>query len=341
MSDRRAFHVRAPSLLRNHPVVAACTGAAVVVVTPQLNGALPGLAGNVVVCVLAYGCGSHASLREGSLAVVALMVALQVQMGFSEFPNVEIAFTTVGPLWVGHQVRRRSQLVSTLADRSRELEAEQDAFVRLAVRRERARIARELHDIVAHHLAVIVVQAGAGRMARLGSSERAAERLSTIREAGGQALAEMARLVDILHTDDSDKRDAAAKLQLLLDEAKASGLAVRVVPLPLGAELPAEIEDNAYRIVREGLTNAIKHAPGAEVQIRLALRDDKLEVEVHDSGGKRPTPLADTGSGLGLIGMRERVESTEGTLEAGPDPDGGWRLRATLPVVSPTVLPSR
>ena len=107
---------------------------------------------------------------------------MQVNAGFSEFPNVEILFPTLVPFWVGYQVRLQSSLVRRLAGRTRELNDEQAAFAELSVRRERARIARELHDIVAHHLAVVVVQAGAGRMAALGPSQRAPERFAVIRQ---------------------------------------------------------------------------------------------------------------------------------------------------------------
>ena len=111
---------------------------------------------------------------------------MQVNAGFSEFPNVEIALPTLVPFWVGYQVRLKSSLVRRLAGRTRELNDEQAAFAELSVRRERARIARELHDIVAHHLAVVVVQAGAGRMAALGPSQRASERFAVIRQSCDQ-----------------------------------------------------------------------------------------------------------------------------------------------------------
>jgi signal transduction histidine kinase len=321
-------------VLRTHPVAAAWAVAVVVVASPSFNGRFPVFAGDLVIVALAYACGAHASLRQGGSAVLALIVALQVRMGFSEFPNVEIAFATVGPLWVGYQVRLRTQLVTRLADRTRELKDEEDAFARLAVRRERARIAHELHDIVAHHLAVIVVQAGAGRVARHAPNARTAERFSTIRQSGAQALAEMARLVDILHADDSGDRGALGTLRLLVDQAQASGLDVHVTSLPSDLPLPPEIGEHAYRIVREGLTNAIKHAPGSDVHVRLALHHNDLEIDVHDGGSSNAGRLAHTGSGLGLIGMRERIESIGGTVDAGPERDGGWRLHAVLPTTA-------
>jgi len=297
--------------------------------------------GILVTCALSYACGAYASVRAGGLAVAGLIVALQVGMGFSEFPNVEIGFGTVIPFWVGRQVGLRSALVSKLAERTRELAREQDAFAQLAVRRERARIARELHDIVSHHLAVIVVQAGAGRIAAQSPRHRAQERLETIRHSGLQALTEMGRLVDLLHAEDLHERDASDRWRALVAQARAGGVDVQLIPLPSDVQLPHEIEDNAYLIAREGLTNAIKHAPGARVTVRIELHGDELEIGVRDSGSRHESGLLDTGAGLGLIGLRERLEHTGGTLQAGPDPGGGWRLLATLPIALPALTPTR
>jgi signal transduction histidine kinase len=198
------------------------------------------------------------------------------------------------------------------------------------VRRERARIARELHDIVAHHLAVIVVQAGAGRTASDASAWRAGERFAGIREAGEQALAEMARLIDVLHADD----DAAEghSLEVLIERAEAGGLALEVTGLPRDVALPAPVQDAAYRVVQEGLTNALKHASASAVAVRLGVADAALEIDVRNAAGAPPSALARTGAGLGLTGMRERVEALGGTLDAGPDHDGNWRLFARLPL---------
>jgi signal transduction histidine kinase len=344
MPDRGALARRVLSrplsVLRTRPVAYTVGVAGVVLVAPNPGGA-SSAAAVLLACALAYSCGAHATLAKGGVAVAALIVAMQVNMGFSQFPNVEILFPTLVPFWVGYQVRLRSSLVSRLAERTRELHQEHAAFAALAVRRERARIARELHDIVAHHLAVVVVQAGAGRMATLGATRKQTERFVVIRQSCDQALAEMARLVDILHTNGTAGSVASDPWRRLVDHARAGGVKLRITPLPLDAPLPPEIEAEAYRIVREGLTNTIKHAPGAEVEIRLRRRDHDLEIEVHDHGPRTAARAGDTGAGLGLIGVRERVESIGGTLEAGPGRDGGWRLRATLPVAPSAVIPAR
>ena len=321
-------------VLRTHPVAGTCVAAVLMLAVRRVDG-FPDFAGDLVICALAYSCGAHASLRDGGLAVAALIVAMQVGMGFSEFPNIEIAFATVGPFWVGYQVRLRTSAVTRLADRTRDLHDEHDAFAQLSVRRERARIARELHDIVAHHLAVIVVQAGAGRVAGSSSSEHTTQRFAAIRQSGGQALDEMARLVDILHADDGLADAPTDRWATLLAEARAGGLDVQITPPAPEPGLPPEVADAVYGIVREGLTNAIKHAPRARVDVRLAVTGEDVEIEVSDDGGAGPSALARTGAGLGLVGMRERLESIGGTLQAGPRGDRGWCLSACVPLTVP------
>jgi signal transduction histidine kinase len=319
---------------RSHPVVAVAVAAVALlgVAGTDLKGDFPPVGAAPVMFILAYSCGAHAPFRLGLAAIVGLIAAMQVSVGFADFPNVEILFITIPPWWVGWEVGRRRRLVSELDERTRELEAEEETFVALSVRRERARIAGELHDIVAHHLAVIVVQAGAGRMALTAEGTAPAERLASIRQSGNQALAEMSRLVDIIHADSGAGRDGGDRLRALMERAQAAGLDVDVTPLPGRLRLPADIEDDALRVVQEGLTNAMKHAPGARVSIRLALSGDSLEIEVRDRGGSTAAGLAQTGAGLGLSGMRERIESLGGSLEAGPCPEGGWRIDAWLPV---------
>jgi signal transduction histidine kinase len=176
-------------------------------------------------------------------------------------------------------------------------------------------------------------------MAAPGPADRAADRFRTIRQSGGQALAEMARLVDILHTDVSEY--GGTRLRMLLDRADAGGLRLRATPLPPYVRLPAEVEDVAYHVVQEGLTNAMKHAPGTEVQVRLTAAAGCLEVEVRNERASVASPLAGTGAGMGLAGMRERVESLAGELTAEPVNSGGFRVQARLPLAARELSPSR
>jgi signal transduction histidine kinase len=241
---------------------------------------------------------------------------------------VPLALATAGPWLAGFAIRGRQALLDSLSTRTRELEDEQDNLARLSVQGERARIARELHDIVAHHLAVIVVQAGAGRVAP-GEQDEATERFARIRQSGEQALAEMERLVDLLQADPAE--EGGHRIDLLLDQAQAAGLRLSASRLPPDLSLSPEAERLAYRVVQEGLTNAMKHAPGSEVSLRVSATAGELEIELRNWGGEGRSSLAETGSGLGLRGLRERLEGLGGRLEAEPD-GGGWRLHADIPL---------
>ena len=317
----------APILVaRTRPVIATCATALLVVAAPEFTGHFPPAAfAYVLPVVLSYSCGTHATTRKGLLATLALAAALQIHLGFAEAPNLEIAIATLPPWWCGLEVSRRRRLVRELADRTRTLEAEEEAFIRLSVERERARIARDLHDIVSHHLALIVIQAGAGRLAEPWPAAVAADRFETIRTAGVEALTEAGQLIALLQPD---RRDLP-RLASLLDRARAIGAHVLVTPPDL--ELAPELEAVAYHVTREALTNAMKHAPGAALNIRLELEDRALTINIRNDTAAA-SPIAHTGSGLGLAGMRERIAALGGTLDAGQDSDGGFQLNATLPL---------
>jgi signal transduction histidine kinase len=276
----------------------------------------------VAACAVSFGCSAGLPLRPGALAVAALAAALAIA-GLDLIP---LALVSVAPWSAGRLLRSRRELVAALAERNRQLEAEREALAALAVRRERTRIAQELHDIVAHHLAVMVIQAGAGRVA----APDGGARLAGIREAGHEALAELEHLVALLRTDEDEARPR--RLDALLGQSRAAGVQVAYEPLPEGVRLAPVIEDGAYRVIQEALTNAMKHAAGSSVRVRLGVRAHELAIDVCDDGPVVPSPLAGSGLKLGLAGMRERVESLGGRLDAGPLPDGGWRLEARLPL---------
>jgi signal transduction histidine kinase len=278
------------------------------------------------VAALSFGCGAAPWARAGALGATLLWIALMALSGVPEGTWVPITYSLAGPWYAGRVVLTRRRLTRALDQRTRELEAERDAYARLAVRHERARVARELHDIVAHHLSIIAVTAAAGRM---GAPAEAGERFAGIAEAGERALAEMARLVQVLGDEPGDHR---AQLERLLDQATAAGLNVRATPLPREVELPHEVGATAHRVVQEGVTNALKHAAGADLHVLLAVRDGSLEVRVRDSGGRALPALRGTGAGLGLTGLRERTAAIGGRLDAAPAPGGGWQLRAELPM---------
>jgi signal transduction histidine kinase len=312
---------------RTHPAAGTCAAAAVIIAAPDPRGDFPPVILQILLpLVLSYSCGAHASTRGGLSATVALALAIQIHVGFAEAPNLEIAIATLPPWWIGRQVRRRRQLVRELTARTRELEAEEEAYIQLSVQRERARIARDLHDIVSHHLTLMVIQAGAGRLAEPWQADVAAARFATIRDAGVQALAEADRLVTMLQPDGT----APPRLAPLLKRAHSTG--ARIIVTPPHPALPSHIEAIAYRIVQEALTNAMKHAPGAAIEIHIGLGDGELAITVRNDTVTEASAIAHTGSGIGLAGMRERLTALGGSLDAGPEADGGFRVSARLPL---------
>jgi signal transduction histidine kinase len=188
-------------------------------------------------------------------------------------------FLTVGPWVAGRIVRSRQAMISELEQSTDALERQREAFARLAVRRERARIARELHDIVSHNMAVMVIQAGAGRVASAGDPAAAIQRFRQIRAAGQAVLAEMDQLVDVLGLHgDSGNPSTLGGVSKLVGQARAAGLDVTAEVLITDSFVPPEVEHAAYRAIQEGLTNVLKHAPGSHVELRLSTHGGELEI---------------------------------------------------------------
>jgi signal transduction histidine kinase len=247
------------------------------------------------------------------------------------------AVLVYGFSWVlGEFAGARRAYHSEVEARLRLLETERDQQATIAVVAERTRIARELHDVVAHAVSVIVVQAdGAGYAIRT-DPDLAETAVRTISETGREALVELRRLLDVLRSD-TDERDSRSPqpgvsvLPELVDKFRVVGLPTELTVRGDVAELPAAVGLGAYRIVQEALTNTLKHAgPEAEAQVRIVHGHDVLEVEVRDTGTLRPQPPAD--GSAGLRGMRERAAIYDGELYAGPAPDGGWRVHLVLPL---------
>ncbi|MGD3106634.1 sensor histidine kinase [Streptomyces sp. YGL11-2] len=246
--------------------------------------------------------------------------------------------------WVlGDSVRTRRAYWAQLEEKATRLEKEREAQSRIAVAAERARIARELHDVVAHNVSVMVVQADGAAYVLDAAPDQARQALETISGTGRQALAEMRRLLGVLRTGEQAEggeyvpQPGVEQLADLIDQVRGAGLPVdfRVVGEP--RSLPSSVELTAYRIVQEALTNARKHGgPGVSATVRLAYQDDDVDVLVEDDGrGAQHELYEDGGSdglGHGLIGMRERVGMVGGILDAGPRPGGGFRVSALLPL---------
>jgi signal transduction histidine kinase len=280
--------------------------------------------------LLAYSVGASASRWQSALAVVLLGAGLQIAVAQV---NPFVVVVTVGPWAVGLVVRSRRRLTEQLELRGRELEAEREVFAAEAVRYERARIARELHDIVAHSVSVMVIQASAGQRLTAADPALATEAFDSISEAAGQAEAEIARLVELLDHEPQPRGDDDMRLiGELVTRAGRAGLAVGCRFTGSFAGLADEAATAAYRVVQEGLTNASKHAPGAPIEVDIA--GEAAHVEVRVVNGPTVGPLSGLehiGSGTGLAGMRERVAACGGQLSAGPAAGGGWQVIARLP----------
>jgi signal transduction histidine kinase len=232
----------------------------------------------------------------------------------------------------GWVLRDRDRVAARLIERARELEEEREAYAQLSVRYERARIAAELHDIVAHAISVMVVQAGAGqRLARV-DPELSQEAFAAIADAAARAEQDMGRLVALL--GDEEAIGPAPDLRLieeLVARAAGSGLDVTLRLEGEREGLPAAAVEAAYRVVQESLTNALRYASGAHVHVLVRGDSEELLVEVVNDGTGAEGSLAGSGTGNGLRGLRERVGACAGQLEAGPTGDGGWRVTASLP----------
>lgn len=215
------------------------------------------------------------------------------------------------------------------------LETERDQQARLAVGEERARIARELHDVVAHAVSVIVVHADGAAYAVRTQPELAERAINTISATGREALTELRRLLGVLRSDGDESelvpQPSTQSLAELAERVRTIGVPVRLDLSGDLDDLPAGVGLGIYRIVQEALTNTIKHAgTGASAEVRVARVGDRVELDIADRGSGKA--LANVVGGNGLIGMRERANVFGGTLQAGPEPNGGWRVHAVLPV---------
>jgi signal transduction histidine kinase len=280
-------------------------------------------------CVV-YGLTVWTTTREFWIGFVGVALFDLVPLGSKERdPSGSVLFSVI-TLFVMLLIRR------VLGDRERRLrlaERERDVAAREAVVAERARIARELHDAIAHNVSMMVVQAGAERRVLEPEQESTREVLESVEEVGRGALTEMRRLVGMLRADEDDPlapQPGLADLPRLVAQVREAGLPVELAVEGEQRELPVGLELSAYRIVQEALTNALKHAGDARAIVRVRYLQDSLELEVVDDGAGAPDAAA--GGGHGLVGMRERVALYGGRFEAARRPTGGFTVRALLPV---------
>ena len=289
-----------------------------------------------------YASAAYTSRRDGRIAagiIAVMVVTTAVAIGEDVIGDVVFIGGMLFAVWgAATIVRSRQELATALAERTVELEHEREETAKLAVAEERARIARELHDVVAHNVSIMVVQAGAERRAIGDERPDTSEALATIEETGRAALAEMRRLLGMLRRSDDELALAPQPSLRHLDDLVAQ---VREAGMPVELRIEGEprpvapgIDLSAYRIVQEALTNALKHAGPAQALVTVRYGDRELDIEIADNGteaaGEAPA------GGHGLVGMRERVALFGGDLAAGQGADGGYAVHARLPLAGGT-----
>jgi signal transduction histidine kinase len=271
------------------------------------------------------------------------LAAVQLTPGKFDAPVVWVQFALIiGAAWLlGYFVGDRHVYAARLEERTAELEQAREELARRAVAEERLRLARELHDVVAHSMSVIAVQSGVGAHVAESRPEEVGKALSAIEATSRATLEELRRLLGVLRQDSEPQASLApvpglADLEGLLGEVAKAGLAVRLQVEGTPSPLPAGVDLSAYRIVQEALTNVVKHAGPAQAQVTIGYRDRDVTVEVTDDGRGAAAPTGDGrgGTGHGLVGMRERVAAFGGDLETGPRPGGGFRVAARLPLAA-------
>ncbi|WP_053917664.1 sensor histidine kinase [Brachybacterium sp. SW0106-09] len=314
---------------------------------------IPVVAGDVMTfyamfCAVAYGTTAvHLiGVAAGMLGVLVQASWFGIAALFGEYGGVgQAAITFVGlgiigtitiiAIWaLANLQRARVRQLALTRDRAEQAVREREQRTALAVADERARIAREMHDVVAHSLSVIIAQADGGRFVASQKPEKAVEVLGTIGETGRAALADMRSLLGVLRQEDETSfgpQPGPEQLPELLERVRAARLEVDLESEGSLDQLPSSVGMSVFRLVQEALTNVLKHAgPGASASVRLVRGAEGLVIEVVDDGqGTDPTS---DGLGHGLTGMRERMSVLGGTLQAGPLPSRGYRVRATVPL---------
>jgi signal transduction histidine kinase len=275
--------------------------------------------------------GRHRWVALGLSGAVAL--APWQFVSFNEGLNnvLVVGFLLVLPAVLGAWVRTRAELVAALVDRAERAEGEQQLRAREAVLAERARITREMHDVVGHRVSLMVLQAGAMDMAA-DDPERVRQLAGQLQDAGRRSLEELRQLIGLLQDDDAPlaPQPTLADLDELVEDSRRAGVEVTLTRLGEPREVHPTAGRTAYRVVQEALTNAGKHAPGGAVTITLDVRAAELVVTVLNRRATRPAAALPSG-GLGLLGLRERVRTVGGAFRAEPRLDGGFGVEAVMP----------
>jgi signal transduction histidine kinase len=289
----------------------------------------------VVVSGHTFSAGRREDLWPGIAWLVSLLGALELAVAISDATSDGVVPVTILVLagWAGGCALRENEVVAArLGERVRELDQEREAHAELSVRYERSRIAAELHDIVGHAISVMVVQAAAGQRLAARDPALAGETFANIAGAARRAEADIGRLVALL--GDEHAIGTAPDLSLVEDlvaRAAENGLDITLRLEGTREGVPTATSELAYRIVQEGVTNALRHAAGAPIWVTVRGEQDAIFVEVVNVAAGAQSGLAGAGTGTGLRGLRERASAHGGRVAADPTPDGGWRLYAALP----------
>lgn len=303
----------------------------------------PLIAADVLLLAAVYNAATQhrwlASALGAAAVVVWVLIASQglVRVGWLNVGEIGVLVMLIGWAWTwGTLVRIRRGYIAGLHDRAHRLEREQEALARIAVANERARIAREIHDVVSHSLGVVVVLSEGAIAAVDTNRAQAKSAMGTVRDTGRSALAEMRRMLDVLRENEPGShapQPTVAQLPELIDRLHSAGLPVTLAEEGEPVRLSAGLDLAVYRVVQESLTNVQKHAGPSvtAVEVLLLYRGVELEVRVRDDGRGTDQTAGDR-QGHGLIGMRERVSAYDGAFTAGDRPGGGFEVAATLPI---------
>jgi signal transduction histidine kinase len=286
--------------------------------------------------IAAYSAPMYSHYRNLALTSVVLAALWFIASNRNDLPGLPSSVVTF--LLVA-SVGLAANAIHTWRQRAQALQRDQETTTRLAVDRERARLARELHDVVGHNVSVMVVQAGAARKVMNTSPDLAREALLAVEAGGRAAMTELRQVIGLLtltaedgarRSEQLDPPPGLDRLPELAERIRETGVPVTLtVSGPIGA-LPPGVDLAAYRVVQEALTNAVRHAVGAAVAIQVTGSAGELRIEVTDTGGT--TSAAGAGGGAGLAGLRERLSGYGGTLTTGPRPTAGYRVTAVIPL---------
>jgi signal transduction histidine kinase len=304
------------------------------------------LAADVTLLVYLYTVASRYPVRVGILAAAVVeagtvMVAVRWPLTRSWVETfILLSGSVAASFLLGVNIRHRRNSLSALTDRAEQLERERDQQARIAAAAERTRIAREMHDVVAHSLSVMVTLSEGAALKQAAEPERASMAMRQVSATGHQALDEMRRLLGVLRTEDAPEsrqpQPGMAQIEGLFDQVRATGLAAGLTVTGMPAAMPPGAGLTVYRIVQEALTNTLKHAAGpTRISVAIAYRPDSVTVDAHDDGARRHVRPEPKTAGHGLTGMRERAAVYGGAVSAGPGPAGGWHVHAHLPMTTP------